>query len=138
MPSFSLSSFINYSNDQVSTTDSVMSTAFRKDVKNAIILAGYPTKEEIDIIDTIEGLKMTNTAEAIPGFIASYMKDTDRDFDIPMADDKTCAASIVRRHVDEITKSGTSNMNGVEKEWVSTIAEHNEYYVKNRRKPFKK
>lgn len=138
MPSFSLSAFINYGNDQVSKPGSDISTAFRKDIKAAVALAGYPTKEEIDIFDTIEGLKMTNTMEQIPALVAHFIEDEDRDFEIPSVNPETCAVSVVKKHVDEITKSGTSNMNGVEKQWTSTIGAHNEYYVKNRRKPFKK
>lgn len=135
---FSLSNFVNYVNDQVNKTEADLGAAFRKDVKEAIKLCGYPTKEEIDIVDTIEGLKMTNTAEQIPMLVGKYMVDEDRDFEIPAVDDQTCGAAIVRVHKDDVTKTGTSNMNGVEKEWTSTVVAHNEYFVKNRRKPFKK
>lgn len=135
---FSLATFVNYVNDQTANKETPLSTAFRKDVKAAIALAGYPTKDEIDIIDTIEGLKMSNVAEQIPGVVGGYIKAEDRDFEIPATDAETCSVAISRKHVDEITKTGTSNMNGVEKEWSSTIAAHNEYFVKNRRKPFKK
>ena len=61
MPSFSISSFVNYGNDQVNNKETALSAAFRKDVKDAIKLAGYPTKDEIDIIDTMDNIKMTNT-----------------------------------------------------------------------------
>lgn len=138
MPSFSLSSFVNYCNEQTAKKESALSTAFRQDVKAAVALAGYPTKDEIDIFDSIEGLKMTHLAEQIPAAVASYMKDENRDFEIPATDSETCAAAICRTHKDEVTKTGTSNMGGEEKEWTSTIAAHNEYFIKNRRKPFKK
>lgn len=138
MPSFSISSFVAYGNTQVNTPDSNLSKAFRKDVKEAIKLAGYPTKNEIDVIDTLENLSMKNTLEQVPSLVGNYMKDTENNFDIPSVDGETCAVSIVRTHRDEVTKTGTSKMGGAEKEWTSTIAAHNEYYVKNRRKPFKK
>lgn len=138
MPSFSISSFVNYGNDQVNNKETALSAAFRKDVKEAIRVAGYPTKDEIDIIDTIDNLKMTNTLEEVPGLVANYIKDTDHDFELPRTDEETVAASISRRHVDEVTKSGVSSMGGTEKTWTSTVAAHNEYFVKNKRKPFKR
>ena len=138
MPSFSISSFVNYGNDQVNNKETALSAAFRKDVKDAIKLAGYPTKDEIDIIDTMDNIKMTNTLEQIPALVGNYIKDTDHDFEIPRTDEETCAVSIARRHVDETIKSGVSVMGGVEKSWTSVVAAHNEYYVKNKRKPFKK
>lgn len=137
MAIFSVSAFVNYTNDTVNNKETELSSAFRKDVKEAIKLCGYPTKDEIDIVDTVEGLKMSNVAAAIPAHIGTFMKDEDRDFEIPATDEETCPAAISRVHKDEVTKEGVSMMGGVEKKWTSTVKAHNEYFVKNKRKAFK-
>ena len=133
---FSVVSYVNYVNDQIENKETAVSQAFRKDVKAAIALAGYPTKDEIDIIDTVEGLKMSNTAAVIPELVGNFMKDTDRNFEIPAVDDNTTATVIGRVHKDETTKEGVSVIGGERKEWKSTIAAHTEYFAKNKRKPF--
>lgn len=136
MQSFSLANFVNYMNDQVNKKETDLSTAFRKDVKAAIALAGYPTKDEIDIIDTLDGIKMSNVAAQIPSVVGGFMKDNQRAFEIPATDDKTCTLVIGRKPVEERIKEGTSNMSGEEKTWKCRIAAHTEYFAKNKRKPF--
>lgn len=134
--SFSLSNFVNYMNDQAANKETALSQAFRKDVKAAIALAGYPTKDEIDIIDTIEGIKMTNTAGQIQNTVASYMKDQGRTFVIPSTDENTCELVIGRKPVEDKIKEGVSVIGGDEKPWKCRIKAHTEYFAKNKRKPF--
>jgi len=130
--SFSLSNFVNYMNDQAANKETALSQAFRKDVKAAIALAGYPTKDEIDIIDTIDGIKMTNTAGQIQNVIGSYMKEQGRTFVIPATDDNTCELVIGRKPVEDRIKEGV----GPAGEWKNLIKAHTEYFAKNKRKPF--
>ena len=130
--SYSLSHFVNYMNDQTSKKETELSQAFRKDVKAAIALAGYPTKDEIDIIDTVEGLKMTNTATVMNKSIAEYIKATDRAFEIPPVDEETCRCVIGRVDKPEDIKEGTGP-NGA---WKNLVKAHTEYFAKNKRKPF--
>lgn len=135
---FSLKAFVDYGNNKVNTTSSEFSAAFRKDLKANIIKLGCPTKDEISVVDTATDLRMDNTLAAVPALVANYMKDENRAFDLPAPDDTKCPASIAYVHKEEATSEGVSKIGGVEKPWKSTIVEHDEIKVKNRRNAFKK
>ena len=138
---FSMAAFIEYGNSKLNNTsgkDLEMQTAFKTDLKRAIAHAGYPSKDEIGIIDEINDFDMSNTLECVPKIISDFMADTGRKFDLPAPDNKTCPATIYTQHVPEDTKTGVSKLGGVEKEWTSTIAAHDVVKVKNHTKEFKK
>lgn len=138
---FSMAAFIEYGNgkiNNVSGKDLEMQTAFKTDLKKAIAHAGYPSKDEIGIIDEINDFDMSNTLECVPQLVSDFMADTGRMFDLPAPDKKTCPATIYTQHIEEETKKGVSKLGGVEKQWTSTIAAHDDVKVKNRRNAFKK
>jgi hypothetical protein len=138
---FSMAAFIEYGNgklNNVSGKDMEIQTAFKTDLKKAIAHAGYPSKDEIGIIDEINDFDMSNTLEKIPEIVSDFMADTNRKFDLPAPDKKTCPATIYTQHVPEETKEGVSKLGGVEKKWTSTIAAHEVVKVKNHTKSFKK
>lgn len=138
---FSMAAFIEYGNgkiNNVSGHDMEIQTAFKTDLKRAIAHAGYPSKDEIGIIDEINDFDMSNTLECVPQIVSEFMADTGRKFDLPAPDSKTCPATISTQYVPEETKTGVSKLGGVEKEWTSTIAAHDVVKVKNHTKAFKK
>lgn len=138
---FSMAAFIEYGNgklNNVSKKDMEMQTAFKTDLKKAIAHAGYPSKDEIGIIDEINDFDMSNTLECVPQLVSDFMADTGRKFDLPAPDKKTCPATISVVHVPEDTKKGVSVLGGEKKEWTSTIAAHDAVKVKNNTKAFKK
>lgn len=113
--------------------------AFIADAKKLYAKAGYPGKSEIGILDEMDP-DVTNTVSQIPEFVAGFMHDEQRAFDIPAADDKTAAASIQVVHVPEKKTEGVVTIDGPTKgqKWTSTVKAHDEIKVKNRRGPFKK
>lgn len=138
---FSMAAFIEYGNgklNNVSGKDMEIQTAFKTDLKKAIAHAGYPSKDEIGIIDEINDFDMSNTLECVPTLVSDFMSDTGRKFDLPAPDNKTCPATIYTKHVAEDTKEGVSKLGGAEKKWTSTIAAHDVVKVKNHTKGFKK
>ena len=138
---FSMGAFIEYGNgaiNNVSGKSEDIQTAFKTDLKKAIAHAGYPSKDEIGIIDEINDFDMSNTLECVPQLVSGFMADTGRKFDLPAPDKKTCPATIYTQFVPEETKTGVSKLGGAEKEWTSTIAAHDVVKVKNHTKAFKK
>lgn len=138
---FSMAAFIEYGNkkiNNVSGKDAEFQTAFKTDLKKAIAHAGYPSKDEIGIIDEINDFDMSNTLEKVPELVSGYLADTDRKFDLPAVNNYTCPATISVDHADEDTKTGVSKLGGVEKPWSTTIAAHDFIKVKNHTKAFKK
>jgi hypothetical protein len=135
---FSLASFVAYGNSCLNQVPD-MQTAFKSDLKRAIAHAGYPSKDEIGIVDGINDFDFSATLSQVPALVSGYMKKEDRAFDLPAADGKTCPASIKIVSVEEKTKEGTimlgDNKGGTYK---TTIAAHDEVSVKNRRDRFKK
>ena len=140
--SFSFAAWVNYGNACINNTTGntpEIQTAFKSDLKKAIAHAGYPTKEEIGVVDTINDFDMSATLQTIPKMVSGFMHDEKRSFDIPAADSNTCAATIKVVAVDEKTKEGTIMLGDRKGEtYKSTIAAHEELSVKNRRDPFKK
>lgn len=139
---FSFASFVEYGNSAINNTTgntAGIQSAFKMDLKKAIAHAGYPTKDEISIVDEINDFDMSNTLAKVPELVSGYMSTEDRAFDIPAANDKTCAASLKIVSVEEKTKTGVIMLGDKKgEEYSSTIAAHDEFSVKNRRDPFKK
>ena len=139
---FSFASFVEYGNACINNTTgntTEIQTAFKTDLKKAIAHAGYPTKEEIGIIDEINDFDMSATMQKVPELISGYMRDEQRSFDIPACNDDTCAASLKVIAVEEKTKTGVNQLGpNAGSEYSSTTLAHEELQVKNRRGPFKK
>ena len=130
--SFSYAAFVEYGNAH-------MQEAFKTDLKKAIAHAGYPQKDEIGIIDTINDFDMTATLRAIPGTVSGFMHDEQRAFELPAPDKKTAPAVVKVVAVDKKTKTGTIAF-GEHKgqSYKSTVAAHEEVRVKNKLNDFKK
>ena len=134
---FSFAALANYGNSTAQAATNFQD-AFIQDAKKYYAKAGYPSKDEMGIFDEIRP-DVTNTVSAIPEFVAGFMKDEERSFDIPAPDDKTTAATLKIVHKDEETKTGTIQMGDKKGEtYTSTTLEHDEMVVKNKRGPFKK
>ena len=139
---FSFAAWVNYGNACINNTTGntpEIQTAFKTDLKKAIAHAGYPTKDEIGVVDTINDFDMSATLSKVPEMVAGFMKDEQRAFEIPAADENTCAAAIKVVAVEEKTSTGTV-MFGANKgaTYETTTAAHEEIKVSNRRDPFKK
>lgn len=139
---FSFASFVAYGNGAINNASGntpEIQTAFKTDLKKAIAHAGYPSKDEIGIVDEINDFDMSATMAKVPELVSGYMKTEGRSFDIPAADKNTCPATIKVVAVGEKTKTGTIQFGAnAGKEYVSTVKAHEELSVKNRRDAFKK
>ena len=135
---FSFAALANYSNSSAEIATNFRN-AFVQDAKKFYAKAGYPSKDEIDILDGIAP-DVTNTVSAVPDLIAGFMHDEQRSFDIPAVDENTAPATINVVHVEEKTTEGIVTIDGPNKgqKWTSTIAEHDEPKLKVRRNKFKK
>lgn len=113
--------------------------AFRTDLKKAIAKCGYPTKDEIDIVDTISDFDMSATLHEIPNLVTKFMHDEQRSFDLPAPDKKTAPATIKVVAVEKKTKNGIIMLGDRKGEpYTSTVAAHEEVKVRNNTKAFKK
>lgn len=140
MNNFSMAAFVKYGNSVINNAQNKpeneeISKGFKADLKRAIAHAGYPSKDEIGVIDTINDFDMSNTLEAIPTIVSGYMKNEDRAFNIPATDDKCTSAKITIVSKEEETKTGENRFTGGT--YTTTIAAHDEYKVSNNRDPFK-
>ena len=142
MKPFSYAAFVAYgnaciNNQQGKTPD--LQAAFRSDLKKNIAKAHYPSKDEIDIVDTIDDFEMTATLKAIPGVITQFMKDEDRAFELPAVDEQTAPATIRIAEVDEKTREGVIMLGEHKGEtYTSTTGAHKEYKVRSNTDAFKK
>ena len=136
--SFSFAALAQYCNSSAESA-TTFKDAFKQDAKKFYAKAGYPSKDEIDILDEIDP-DLTNTSSAIPQLVSGFMKDEQRSFDLPALDDNTAPATISVVHVEEKTTEGVVTIEGPNKgeKWTSTIAEHDEPKLKVRRNKFKK
>ncbi len=133
----SLSAFVKYGNEQINKGD--LKTAFKTDLKKAIARAGYPSKQEIDVVDTIDDFDMSATLSKVPDLVANYVKDEDRAFKLPAVDAKSCPATIKLEEVEEKTHTGISQMGSRKGEtYTSTTAAHKEFKLESNRDAFKK
>ena len=139
---FSFASFVAYGNATFNNTTGNTPTfqeAGKTFLKKAIAHAGYPNKDEIGVIDTINDFDYSPITKVVPELVSGYMRDEKRSFDIPAADKNTCAATVKVVAVEEKTKTGTIMLGDKKGEtYTSTTAAHEELVVKNRRDPFKK
>lgn len=139
---FSYAAFVAYGNAAINNASGKtadLQTAFRTDLKKAIAKAGYPSKSEIGIIDTISDFDLSATLHEIPAVVTKFMKDEDRAFELPAPDKKTAPATIKIVSVDKKTKKGTIMLGDKKgQEYTSTIGAHDEVRVKNNTKAFKK
>lgn len=140
--SFSFASFVEYGNaclNNVSGKTPEIQSAFKADLKKAIAHAGYPSKDEIGIVDEINDFDMSATLQTVPQIVSGYMRDEQRTFAIPAADDNTCPATIGVRAIEEKTSEGTIQFGDKKGEtYKTTTAAHEEAFVKNNRNAFKK
>ncbi len=133
----SLAAFAKYGNEQINHGS--MKTAFKSDLKKAIAHAGYPSKSEIDIVDTIDDFDMSATLSEVPNLIGQYIKDEDRAFKLPAVDAKSCPATIKLEEVEEKTHTGIIQMGSRKGEtYTSTTAAHKEFKLESNRDAFKK
>ena len=135
---FSFAAFANYGNS-TATPAANLQHAFVQDAKKFYAKAGYPSKDEIGILDEMVP-DVTNTVSQIPELITGFMHDEERSFDLPAADDKTAPATIKVVKVPEKVKEGIIQMEGPKKgqKYKTTIKAHEEPKLKIKRDAFKK
>lgn len=139
---FSFAAFVAYGNNafnNVNGNTPEMETACKTMLKKNIALLNYPTKDEIGIIDEAKNLDYSPVLEQIPNLVSGFMKDEDRAFEIPAANDNMANASIHIEHVDEKVNEGIIQFGEKKGQpYKSVTAEHDEVKVKNNVKKFKK
>ena len=136
---FSFGALANYGNSTAPAATNFQK-AFVTDCKKFVAKCGYPSKDEIGIMDEkVSEVDVTNTVTQIPQLISGFMKDEQRSFDLPAPDDNTAPATIKVVAVEEKTTEGVQTMgpNAGEK-WTSTIGAHEEPKLKVNRTQFKK
>lgn len=135
---FSFAAFANYSNS-TATPASNFQHAFVQDAKKFYAKAGYPSKDEIGILDEMTP-DVTNTVSQIPELVSGFMHDEERSFDIPAADDKTAPATIKVVKVPEKITEGVIQMEGPKKgqKYKTVVKAHEEPKLKVKRDAFKK
>ena len=117
--------------------DAKLQEAYRADWKANAKKMNYPSKDELGIVDQTE-LSCAHTLAAIPGAISGFMKDEQRQFDLPAPDKKTAPASIKVVAVGQKTKTGTKQFGEHKGEEYKTVTKaHEEVKVKSRTKDFK-
>lgn len=140
--SFSFAAWVSYGNSCINNTTGntpEIQTAFKTDLKKAIAHAGYPTKDEINVVDEINDFDMSATLSKVPEIVSGFMHDEQRSFDLPSPAKDTCAATVKVVSVPEKTKEGTIMLGDRKGEtYKTTYSAHDEISVKNRRDPFKK
>jgi hypothetical protein len=134
---FSFAAFANYGNS-TATPAANFQHAFVQDAKKFYAKAGYPSKDEIGILDEMTP-DVTNTVSQIPELVVGFMHDEERSFDLPAADDKTAPATIKVVKVPENTTEGTITFGPNKgKKYKSTTKAHEEPKLKVKRDAFKK
>jgi len=142
MKPFSYAAFVAYGNACINNANGKtqeLQDAFRADLKKNIAKAGYPSKDEIGIVDTINDFEMGATLRAIPSMVTGFMHDEDRAFELPAVDSNTAAGSLRIASVEEKTREGVIMLGEHKGEtYTSTTGAHDEYRVKSNTDPFKK
>lgn len=135
---FSFAALANYGNSTAAPATNLQK-AFVQDAKKFVAKCGYPTKDEIGIMDE-KTPDLTNTVTAIPDFVSGFMHDEQRAFDLPAPDKNTAPATIKIVKVAEKTSEGVVTIDGPTKgqKWKSTIKAHEEPKLKIKRDAFKK
>lgn len=138
---FSFAAFVEYGNSCINNTTGntpEIQTAFKQDLKKAIAHAGYPSKEEIGIVDEINDFDMSATLQTVPQIVAGFMHDEERAFDLPAVDENTAPASIGVKSVPEEVKEGTLTFGkDAGSKYKTKVAAHDEPTLKVRRDKFK-
>ena len=135
---FSFAAFANYSNSTAAPASNFQH-AFVQDAKKFYAKAGYPSKDEIGILDEMVP-DVTNTVSQIPELVTGFMHDEERAFDLPAADDKTAPATIKVVKVPDKVTEGIITIDGPNKgkKYKSTVKAHEEPKLKVKRDAFKK
>lgn len=136
--SFSFAALANYGVSTAAPATNFQK-AFVQDAKKFVAKCGYPTKDEIGIMDE-KVPDVTNTVTAIPEFVSGFMHDEQRAFDLPAPDNNTAPATIKVVKVAEKTSEGVVTIDGPNKgqKWKSTVKAHEEPKLKIKRDGFKK
>lgn len=114
-----------------------MQEALRADFKANIAKMGYPSKDEIGIVDSTQ-LTAANTLAAVPGVISSYMRDEARAFALPAPDEKTAPANLKLVDIDKKVSTGTMTFGPKKGESYETVVDaHTEFKVSSNRGDFK-
>jgi hypothetical protein len=136
---FAFAALANYSNSTAAPATNFQK-AFVTDCKKFVAKCGYPSKDEIGIMDEkIAEVDVTNTVTQIPELISGFMHDEQRAFDLPAPDNNTAPATIKVVQVPEKTSEGVQTIGpNAGQKWKSTIKAHEEPKLKIRRDMFKK
>ena len=109
-------------------------------VEKTIAKLGYPNKDEVhDVVKNFKDFDLTPIADRIPTMVSGFMHDEKRSFDLPSVDPSTAKAKIGVRAVDEKVNEGIIQFGENKgKPYKSVTAAHEEIYVRNNTKIFKK
>jgi len=141
--SFSYGAFVEWGNRSINnptpkTDIHSLYTAIRTDMKKNIAKLGFPSKDEIGIVDTFTNFDFSATIRELPAAIAAFMKEEGRAFELPAPDKKTAPATIKVVSVPKKTKKGIIQMGDKKGQpYTSTIGAHEEVRVKNKTADFK-
>lgn len=140
--SFSASAFAEHVNKCVNNTDKKheeASGAMKRFLERTIKKLGCPNQDELHDAVATAVVDATPIADQIPSLISSFMAEEGRKFEIPAYDKKTAKAVIGIREIAQKTKTGTVRFGAkAGSSYSTTIAAHNEIYVKNYARIFKK
>lgn len=109
-------------------------------VEKTIAKLGYPNKDEVhDVVKNFKDFDLTPIADRIPTMVSGFMHDEKRSFDLPSVDPSTAKATIGVRAVDEKVRTGVNQFGKNAGATYKTVtAAHEEVYVRNNTKIFKK
>ena len=134
----SMSAFVEYTNKKANEKGSDLNKAFEKSFRMTVERNNLIPKEERGILDNIEYVT-DPVAEVMGQHITSYMRDEDRAFELPSPDERTAPATLKLVSKEKETKTGTIMFGpNAGQEYTTTIDDHVEFAVKNRRDKFKK
>ena len=134
----SMAAFVEYTNRKANEQGSALNEAFKKSFAKTVEINNLIPKDERGILNNIEYVT-DPIAEVMGQHIAEYMRDEDRAFELPAPDERTCSATLKLVSKEKETKTGTIQFGpNAGQEYTTTIDDHIEYAVKNRRDKFKK
>ena len=137
---FSAATFAEYANKAANKKESDTNKAIKTFVEKTVKDLGYPNKDEAhDIIQGYDKYDITPIADVIPDMVSGYIYDTERSFNLPAPNDYSSPAKIGIRYVDKKENTGTIMFGEHKGESYKSVTEsHNEFFVKNFTKAFKK
>jgi len=114
--------------------------AVRTFVEKTIRKMGCPNQDEVhDVVQNFKDFDLTPLAERIPAWVGGVMAEERMAFNIPAANANTAPATIKVRAVDKKVKEGTIMFGENKgKPYKSEVEAHEEVFVKNFTKAFKK